>query len=94
MTIKGDNIYKTMNKDGKARLKNLRRRVDRARNFPDNTCSASRCLHNIAERMATGTPYPPFQSAPEQYAEIILSVLEALWKARAEIDRSNTGLEG
>lgn len=43
-----------MNPDDKARLKNLRRRANRARNFPENTCSASRHLHMIAEVLATG----------------------------------------
>jgi len=36
----------------KAKLQNLRRRVNRARNFPDNTCPASRHLHLIAEALA------------------------------------------
>lgn len=74
-----------MNKDDMARLKNLRRRVKRARNFPENTCSASRHLHMIAERLATGEPM--LIDAPERCAETMLAVLESLWKARTEIDR-------
>lgn len=76
-----------MNPDDKARLKNLRRRVNRARNFPENTCSASRHLHMIAEQMAAGKPYPMLQEEPEHCAETMLSVLEALWKARTDLDR-------
>lgn len=74
-----------MNPDDKARLKNLRRRVNRARDFPANTCSASRHLHLIAERLANGERM--LIDEPEHYAETMLAVLESLWKARTEIDR-------
>lgn len=76
-----------MNPDDKARLKNLRRRVNRARNFPENTCGASRHLHLIAERMAAGKQYPMLQEEPAHCAETMLSVLESLWKARTELER-------
>ena len=76
-----------MNPDDKARLKNLRRRVNRARNFPENTCSASRHLHMIAERMAVGKPTHIHQAEMEHFAETMLSVLESLWKARTELER-------
>ena len=79
-----------MNPDDKARLKNLRRRVNRARDFPENTCSASRHLHMIAERMAAGKPYPIHPAEIEHFAETMLSVLESLWKARTEIERLKT----
>lgn len=79
-----------MNPDDKARLNNLRRRVNRARNFPENTCSASRHLHMIAERMAAGKPYPPMQEELEHCAETMLSVLESLWKARTELSKLKT----
>lgn len=72
-----------MNPDDKARLKNLRRRVNRARNFPENTCSASRHLHGIAERLATGERM--LIDEPEHLAETMLSVLESLWKTRTEL---------
>lgn len=74
-----------MNPDDKARLKNLRRRVNRARNLPENTCSASRHLHLIAERLANGEQM--VIDEPEHCAETMLSVLESLWKARTELDR-------
>jgi hypothetical protein len=74
-----------MNPDDKARLKNLRRRVNRARNFPENTCSASRHLHLIAERLAKGEQM--VIDEPEHCAETMLAVLESLWKARTELDR-------
>ena len=68
-----------------AKLKNLRRRVERARNAPHNTCPASRYLHEIAEALAARRPYPMLVDCPELSAEIMLSVLESLWKARTEL---------
>lgn len=75
------------------KLQNLRRRVNRARNFPDNTCPASRHLHLIAEALAGGRPYPMLQDEPEHCAGTMLAVLEALWKARTKLARlrSNAG---
>lgn len=66
-----------------AELKNLRRRVNRARNFPHNTCPASRHLHLIADALATGKPYTMLQEEPEHCAESMYAVLESLWKLRS-----------
>ncbi len=77
----------TLNPDDAARLRNLRRRVNRARDFPENTCSASRHLHRIANHLAAGKPYPMLQEEPEHCAETLFSVLESLWKARTELAR-------
>lgn len=65
------------------RLANLRRRVNRARRFPANTCPASRHLHSMADALAMGQRYPMFEDEPEHCAETMLAVLEALWKLRA-----------
>jgi hypothetical protein len=70
------------------RLENLRRRVNRARKFPDNTCPASRHLHLMAEALAAGKPYPMLAEEPEHCAESMLWVLEHLWKARTKMARS------
>jgi hypothetical protein len=67
------------------RLQNLRRRVNRARNFPVNTCPASRHLHMIAEALASGGPYPMLAEEPEHCAQTMFAVLEALWKARTRL---------
>jgi len=67
------------------KLENLRRRVDRARKFPDNTCAASRHLHLIAKALAAGCPYPMLAEEPEHCAASMLSVLESLWKARTRL---------
>ena len=74
-----------MDKDEKTSLRNLRRRVDRVRNFPVNTCPASRHLHTIAESLARGEKYTQIDDEPEHVAESMLMVLEALWKARTKM---------
>ena len=68
-------------------IKNLRRRVNRARKFPDNTCASSRHLHIMADRLAAGKQYFMFTEEPEHCAMSMYAVLEALWKARTEIAR-------
>ena len=65
-------------------MKNLRRRVNRARNFPTNTCPASRHLHIMADALMSGG-YPMLQEEPEHCARSIYSVLESLWKARTNL---------
>lgn len=72
------------------KMANLRRRVNRARRFPDNTCPASRHLHLMAERLAVGKKYPMLDEEPEHCAGTMLSVLESLWKARSELARLKT----
>ena len=69
------------------KIQNLRRRVNRARKFPDNTCPSSRHLHLMADTLASGKPYFMFAEEPEHCAMSIYAVLESLWKARAEIAR-------
>lgn len=67
------------------RLPNIRRRVNRARRFPNNTCPASRHLHMIADAIASGRPYPMLQEDPEHCALTMYAVLESLWKCRTRI---------
>ena len=63
------------------RIANIRRRVDRARNFPHNTCPASRHLHQMALEILNGGCIQ-IQEDPEHCAASMLSVLESLWKLR------------
>lgn len=76
------------------RLPNIRRRVARARQFPKNTCPASRHLHMIADALASGKPYPMLQEEPEHCALTMYSVLESLWKARTKLSGPTSGTEG
>lgn len=66
-------------------LTNLRRRVNRARNFPMNTCGASRHVHLMADALASGKKYWPFDDEPKHCAESLFSVLESLFKARIKM---------
>lgn len=65
---------------------NVIRRVNRARNFPINTCPASRHVHMIGEYLIRGKPYPMIEEEPEHVGGSLLSVVESLFKARTEID--------
>lgn len=67
------------------KIENVRRRANRARNFPENTCPASRHLHMMAENLIRYGKYPMFEEEPEHCAGTMLSVLESLWKARTEL---------
>lgn len=70
------------------KLVNLRRRVDRARHFPDNTCPASRHAHQIADALIDGRMLAPgWRPEGEEMGASILSALESLWKARTELAR-------
>ena len=66
-------------------LRNLKRRVERARKFPENTCAASRHVHLIADQLSRGTVPHMLIDEPQHCADSMLSVLEALWKARTEL---------
>lgn len=66
------------------KIANMRRRVSRARNFPHNTCPASRHVHMIADCLARkGAPDVCGWEA-DQVASSLYSVLESLWKLRAK----------
>jgi hypothetical protein len=65
---------------------NLIRRVNRARNFPTNTCPASRHVQIIGEALIRGRKYHMIDEEPEHVGESLLSVVESLYKARTEID--------
>lgn len=63
---------------------NQKRRTNRARKFPKNTCPASRHVHMMAEALARGEHYHMFEEEPEHCAGSLLSVLESLWKLRTK----------
>ena len=69
------------------RPENLLRRVDRARDTPGVTCSASRHVQAIGEVLIRGRKYAMLNDEPEHVGVSLLSVVESLYKARAEIDR-------
>jgi len=74
--VKGE--IKNMDKE----LRKLLKRVNKARDFPKNTCQAFRLLHLIADALARGKPFPMLQEEPEHCAESMLAVLASLWELR------------
>jgi hypothetical protein len=68
------------------RIENVRRRVNRARNFPTNTCPASRHVHLVAEQLLSDKDYWLTHPIDRKHlAGSMLSVLESLWKARTKL---------
>jgi len=63
----------------------IRKAVVKARNFPHNTCGASRHVEQIGEHLITGTPYPMLTEEGPYCGESILSVVASLYKARTQL---------
>lgn len=61
------------------------KRMNKVRNFPDFTCSASRHVARMTEALAKGKPYPMLQEEPEHCAGSLSDVVAALREARAKI---------
>jgi hypothetical protein len=66
---------------------NIRRRVARARHFPDNTCPSSRHVQMMAEYLLSDGYYTMLLDEPEHCAVSMLVTVEMLYKARTEIKR-------
>jgi hypothetical protein len=66
-------------------IANLRRRVNRARNFPTNTCASSRALVTWAEDILKAGSFAPLEGDAEHVAECMLAVVESLWKERTKL---------
>jgi hypothetical protein len=62
------------------------------RNFPHNTCPASRHVELMAEALAKGERYAMFEEEPEHCAESLRSVIESLWKLRTAAQQD--GVDG
>jgi hypothetical protein len=60
-------------------------RCEAARQFPSNTCPASRHLEAIGEALVKGKPYPMLTDEPEHCGESMLAVVAALWEARTKL---------
>lgn len=64
----------------------LRRRCNRARNFPTNTCGASRHAEMIADDILAGR-LGDLEWDREHIAGSIYATVAALWEARTELKR-------
>jgi hypothetical protein len=59
--------------------------MDAARDFPANTCPASRHAQMIAEALIRGKPYPMLTEEPKHCGESIAAVVTALYEARSKL---------
>ena len=71
----------------------VKARVRRWRNFPHNTCPASRHVQLIAEHLASGKKYPMLAEEPEHCAGSMLSTVASLFKARTQIRKLEAQLK-
>ena len=69
------------------KIENMRRRVNRANNFPHNTCGASRHTRMVADALTSKTREHPIEEIwdAEHIAQSLYATVEALWKARAKL---------
>lgn len=56
--------------------------MNQYRNFPKNTCPASRLVAEIAEALCEGKPHYLLEQEPIHCGESMAEVVEALWKLR------------
>lgn len=68
-------------------IKNLKRRIRKARLFPVNTCPSSRHVQMMGEYLPTKKGYPMLQEEPEHCAQSILATVAALYEKRTEAAR-------
>lgn len=62
-------------------------RIRSTRNFPANTCPASRHVELIGRALGAKKKYHMIDEEPEHVAHSLLSTCAALYKARTEIAR-------
>jgi len=68
-------------------------RVWKARNFPTNTCPASRITEALGLALLEGQPYPLLHEEPENVGIYLVSTAASLYEARTEIERLKAELE-
>lgn len=71
-------------------LKRIRERADEARDFPTNTCGASRHAEMIADALIDGEPHFVTDDA-KHCGESILLTVTALWGARTQLKAMKEG---
>lgn len=81
-----------MTTDSKSDNAGLLKRCARARNFPHNTCPASRHVQLMAEALSKGREYPMLQEEPEHCAVSMLATVAALYEARTALAASQIAL--
>ena len=79
-----------MKKHPSWKIKNLKRAVSRARNFPHNTCGASRHVAIIADSFVDKKRDCPIEEMweAEHMAESLYSVVVSLWELRTKAKKA------
>jgi hypothetical protein len=63
----------------------LVKRMNNARDFPANTCGASRHAAMIAEALCSGDDYPMLAEEPDHCGGSIAATVAALWECRTKL---------
>jgi hypothetical protein len=61
-------------------------RMDAARDFPRNTCGASRHVQDIAESLLWGGPCYSLADEPQHCGESLAATAAALWETRTRVE--------
>jgi hypothetical protein len=73
--------------------KDALRRVDKERDFPSNTCAASRHAQMIGEYLARKKPYAMLTEEPDHCGGSILSTVASLYEARSRVRRLKEAMD-
>ena len=68
-----------------AQQDDLVKRMNDARDFPANTCGASRHAAMIAEALCSGEDYPMLAEEPDYCGGSIAATVAALWECRTKL---------
>jgi hypothetical protein len=71
----------------------LLKRMNNARDFPANTCGASRHAAMIAEALCSGEDYPMLAEEPDHCGGSIAATVAALWECRTKLAQALRALE-
>jgi hypothetical protein len=73
-----------------AQQDDLVRQMNDARDFPANTCGASRHAAMIAEALCSGDDYPMLAEEPDHCGESIAATVAALWECRTKLAQQDS----
>lgn len=76
-----------MGEDADRADRNALRRMNRRRDFPENTCPASRHAAMMAEALIREGAYPMIESEPAHVGGSIAATVSSLWEARSFLQK-------
>jgi len=71
----------------------LVKKMNDARDFPANTCGASRHAAMIAEALCSGEDYPMLAEEPDHCGGSIAATVAALWECRTKLAKATARAE-